>query len=106
MACTRRAFARQTSPIAYHALRLRVRAAEEFELISSTKLGGQRRWRVFRWFSACPAPGKAASVQKVDIAGPAKSAGITISANNLQSMTTGRTFVTYIYLCFLQYSWF
>ncbi|KAF8182609.1 hypothetical protein BJ912DRAFT_977802 [Pholiota molesta] len=35
-----------------------------------------------------PAPGKAASIQKVDIAGPAKAAGITISANNLQGMTT------------------
>ncbi|KAF8197454.1 hypothetical protein BJ912DRAFT_1020787 [Pholiota molesta] len=37
---------------------------------------------------ALPAAGKATSIQKVDIAGPVRSAGITISANNLQGMTT------------------
>ncbi|TFK40375.1 hypothetical protein BDQ12DRAFT_494990 [Crucibulum laeve] len=33
-------------------------------------------------------PGKARNIQKVDIAGPAKSVGLTINANNLQGMTT------------------
>jgi hypothetical protein len=37
---------------------------------------------------ALPAPGKAKNIQKVDIAGPAKAAGIKISAFNLQGMTT------------------
>ncbi|KAF9481112.1 hypothetical protein BDN70DRAFT_831574 [Pholiota conissans] len=37
---------------------------------------------------ALPAPGKGTSLQKLDIAGPAKSAGITINPNNLQGMTT------------------
>jgi len=34
------------------------------------------------------APGKAAALQTVDIAGPAKAAGLTISAANLQGMTS------------------
>jgi len=34
------------------------------------------------------APGKAASVQKLDIAGPAKAAGLPVSKDNLQGMTT------------------
>ncbi|KAF5313069.1 hypothetical protein D9619_003029 [Psilocybe cf. subviscida] len=37
---------------------------------------------------ALPAPGKAKNIQKVDIAGPAKAAGIKVSAFNLQGMTT------------------
>jgi len=34
------------------------------------------------------APGKAQSVQKLDIAGPAKSAGLPVDPNNLQGMTS------------------
>jgi len=34
------------------------------------------------------APGKAAALQTLDIAGPAKAAGLTINAGNLQGMTT------------------
>jgi len=34
------------------------------------------------------APGKATALQTVDIAGPAKAAGLTVSASNLQGMTT------------------
>jgi len=34
------------------------------------------------------APGKAQQVQKLDIAGPAKAAGLTVNPNNLQGMTT------------------
>jgi len=37
---------------------------------------------------ALNAPGKATALQTLDIAGPAKSAGLTISAGNLQGMTT------------------
>jgi len=37
---------------------------------------------------AVNAPGKAQSIQTVDIAGPAKAAGLKISAANLQGMTT------------------
>ncbi|KAJ6531801.1 hypothetical protein B0H19DRAFT_1214136 [Mycena capillaripes] len=35
-----------------------------------------------------PAPGKAAALQTVDIAGPAKAAGLTINPDNIQGMTT------------------
>jgi len=33
------------------------------------------------------APGKAQNIQSLDIAGPAKKAGLTINPNNLQGMT-------------------